>query len=94
MEFPKMVECGDPLASQHRGTYVELDSYVSASPVIRGEVKLLHRLPGYQIAGSAMRYDKEAWGYRYRQGASSHGRWFLSEGEARDAFAKLQRNYP
>jgi len=48
--------------------------------------KLVHRTEGYSVAGSAMRFDKEAWGSLFDQNGTTGGKWFKTEAEARKDF--------
>ena len=84
--FPKIAEPGQfPDAPFSKKTILKEGT---SQTVPNRKFELTHRSEGYSVAGSMMRWDGEAWGVLFFEDNATHGRWFLTEPEARDLFQK------
>lgn len=89
--LPATIEYGNPLAAAHSSTRTVLASAPS-SRLAAVTVRYLHKTSGYEIAGSAMRWTKEAYGaIATLPDGTTHGRWYLTAAEARARFEQLTR---
>ena len=83
--LPGVVNAGDPLAKRYPGKDCTLETCPDTG------VRLVHRTPGYHVAGSAMRLQKtDAWGAVYEFDGARRGHWFNTPGEARASYDRVR----